>query len=389
MFASSQTLSFSRFYLYLLLLFSIHAAKCLCLPFPVYFRRVAAPAPPLLIIVRFLCLFPSSLQSSSADICSRTCVFSGAEQVKMNQAKKKKHLKNYLDLLPVPALAKIIFYLPETDRKYTIARMQEFIEAVRRHSDYLMTLSCKAYALLEKNKDLRKAKALVKKHSALLHPQFCKTVDKWAVNGTLETSTLEVAEMIHFSAKEIDPMCIVGKRMSWLSVEADESDYDNFDNEYDWKSSPREYVNVIWVRFGNIRVHYWFQPRHPVDAEDPDPFASFDLHVYQAITNEKLIYAGLTSHWDREDGMVEKDSYDSIGQFDYLEISDEMIILGTAIALAAGVGRIYHVKQMAHSVYKDTLYIVQPIADVLEHCGRNISTKPLAKSVESYISMLF
>ena len=305
----------------------------------------------------------------------------------MNQAKKKKHLKNYLDLLPIPALAKIVFYLPKADRTYALAKMPEFKEALVRHSYYLITLSIKAYDLLEKDNDLKSAETLVRKHAALSHPLFCKTIATWAFNGNLGTSTLEVAEMILHSAKEIDPTCSVGSRMGLLSVDDDYADFEDgsLNEEYDWKSNPGEYVKVIWVRFGSIIVHYWLQPK--LTDLDFEPHAYFDLHVYSETSNRKIIYAAQISNWTDQGHCIRQGTINSIGQLGYLEITDEMIIFGTAIALAAAAGRTYNVEQRAHSVQEDTFCIVQPIADVLEHCGRNISTKRLAKSstTDSYI----
>jgi hypothetical protein len=266
----------------------------------------------------------------------------------MQAAKIKKQRKNYLELLPTDSLAKIIFYLDEQERN-KIQKMPEFGEALQKYADYLKILGDKAIALINEDKDLKSAAALVKRHRRLITISFCKAMANWTENHRLET-TLEVATAIHASAKEIDPTCTVGKIMACDSqVYRPHPEADNFGfDAYQWAQASKEYVKVIWIRFGNITVHYWFKPMAERSSDDPRNYGELELNVYTQTTKRQLIIGKVHCNWEEHDYEEEEEMKSSLVQFegDILRDMDsnspykeEEVVLATAIGIVAEVGR--------------------------------------------------
>lgn len=123
----------------------------------------------------------------------------------------------------------------------------------------------------------------------------------WTLDGMLESLTLELAEKIHASAKEMDPL--------WEVYESDDERW----GEFDWRrGSPDEYVKVIWVCFGGIVVHYWLKPKHDEVCTD----GRLLLHVYAYTPENKLIYAATNPFYNDYDGLLLLEPWTRLGKME-------------------------------------------------------------------------
>jgi hypothetical protein len=296
------------------------------------------------------------------------------------QSRGSKRTRNYLDLFPVDTLEKIIFHLPEAARRNSIAKIPEFKEALLKHNAHLKTISEKALALVKEDKNLKAAAALVERHRVLLTTRFCQALANWTMHDVAAPKTFEIAKKIHKYAKELDTNCIVGTivadKVEILYCD-DSDDDDNMLFDYDgpdplnWKATLKEYVKVIWVRFGDITVHYLLKP-HRDCFHDPSQYrrGEIELNVYARTANEKVIYGKNSAVWVL-DGEQFRYLQSSIGQVGEVESSDDVLVLASAIGLVAEVGRSSLATAAAHRVPENSPYIVEHVACALHFCGRN------------------
>jgi hypothetical protein len=295
-----------------------------------------------------------------------------------------KQFTNYLDLIPVDPLSKIIFYLPETDRRFTIAKMPEFKGALLRHDAKLRNISQQAVALVKEDKDFKAASALVQKHRRLLTEKFCKMLAKWMYDEELSLKTNALAEMLYDYAKEIDSTCTVGTLSGDVSetVQVD-GDGEDSDDIFDWiKNDGEYYASVIWIRFGSVTVHYWLKPSRTLYGDEAlSESVKVELNVYKHISAGKYIRGIVRCKW-KDCELTYDRGYEIrslIKQYGAIENSEEIIIEGTAIGLAAGVGMWSPASAVAHGYFPNTLIPMENIACALRFAGRSFKSLTTGK----------
>jgi hypothetical protein len=310
----------------------------------------------------------------------------------MQSRGKNKQTRNYLDLFPVDTLAKIIFYLPEAARRSTIAKMPEFNQAMLKNDEHLKSISEKALALVEEDKNFKAAAALVEKHRRLLTNRFCKALGNWAVHDRAAQKTFEIAQKIHDSAKELDNSCAVGTMVAddlEINFGSDSSDEDCEVDPFNWENPLQEYAKVIWVRFGDITVNYLLNPHHTYNEDaGVDRSGEIQLNVYARTANQKVIYGRNFYLQGVYDGVKIKRQESAVGQVGEVTSSDDDLILATAIGLISDVGRASLAIPVAHCVPKNSLHcIVEHVACALRLCGRNFKTLKASNVDEEPYSM--
>jgi hypothetical protein len=294
----------------------------------------------------------------------------------MHNAEGHKQFKNYLELFPVDPLAKIIFYLPETVRRSTIAKMPEFKEALLKHDDNLRNLSQKALALVQEDKDFKAAAAMVQKHRRLLTKKFCKAMAKWMRRGQLASKITAMTQFMQASAKEIDNTCTFGTLASDVA-ETQLMDSDD-EEDFNWTEEGEDFAKVIWIRFGSVTVHYQFMPTCSMfEGEGTEVEGRVELNVYKHVAADQYISGKIVCFWGKwiESHHHYYESRCEIRQlYGNIEISEEAIIQGAAIGLAAGVGRESPASTLAHDNVPNAIVTMENIACAMRFAGRRFKS---------------
>jgi hypothetical protein len=292
------------------------------------------------------------------------------------EQKEHRNLKNYLDLLPVDPLARIVFHLPEATRRNSIAKMPEFKEALLKHDENLKNFSLQARALVKEDKDLKAASALVQKHSCLLTEKFCKAMVKWMDQKELSSKITQLAQFLHASAKEIDSTCTVGTLAGNVS-ETQRMDSED-EEDFDWTEERKDYRKVVWIKFGSVTVHYWFTPCCTVlGGEGTRVEGRVLLNIYKHVAANTFICGNVSCDWTELVEDYERTYYFgcSIRQYGPIKNSEINIVQGAAIGLAAGVGRWSPASVLKH-VYppNDDMVTMENIACAMQLAGRSFKS---------------
>jgi hypothetical protein len=306
----------------------------------------------------------------------------------MQSRGKNKQTRNYLNLLPADPLARIIFYLPEAARRTSIAKMPEFNEALLKHDENMKNIAQKALELIKEDKDFKAASALVEKHSRLLTREFCSRMLDWMNAKELLNKTTELAEILHDSAKEFDSTCTVGTIPCGVTTALERYIDPDLEDYALREVVVEDYAKVIWIKFGDVTVHYWFTPGCVTyECEGSFELCKLELSVYKYVAADRYIRGVVVCDWEEsvDFNEVKYETSCSIRQYGVMENSEEMFsVLGTAIGLAAGVGMWSPATALAHrDVPKGDLGTIENIACALQFAGR--SFKSLA--VERYYDL--